>query len=105
MDLAVRTILGESIEDLGYGKDLYITESPMTAIKAPVFSFTKLVDVDPVLGPEMKSTGEVLGLGRSDPEAMFKALLASGLRFPEKGSSFVFMLRDEDSLELIPLAE
>lgn len=105
VEIAVRTMLGESLAEQGFSESLYLRKSSITAIKAPVFSFSKLIDVDPVLGPEMKSTGEVLGLGKSYPEAMYKGLLASGLHFPEKGSSVFFMVRDEDRRELVPLAD
>lgn len=105
VEIAVRAMLGESLTSQGFTESLYLRKSSITAIKAPVFSFSKLIDVDPVLGPEMKSTGEVLGLGKSYPEAMYKGLLASGLTFPQVGSSVFFMIRDEDRRELVPLAD
>lgn len=105
VEIAVRTMVGESLVEQGFNETLYLRRSSITSIKAPVFSFSKLIDVDPILGPEMKSTGEVLGLGKTYPEAMYKGLLASGLKFPEKGSSVFFMLRDEDQRELVPLAD
>lgn len=105
VEIAVRTMLGETLESQGFRESLYLRKSSITAIKAPVFSFSKLIAVDPILGPEMKSTGEVLGLGKSYPEAMYKALLASGLEFPKTGSSVFLMVRDEDRRELVPLAD
>ena len=61
VDLATRAMLGEKLKDMGYGTGLYPT-SPYVAVKVPIFSFEKLADVDNHLGPEMKSTGEVLGI-------------------------------------------
>ncbi len=63
VELATRAMLGEKMKDMGYGTGLYKT-SPYVAVKVPVFSFEKLINVDSHLGPEMKSTGEVLGLRR-----------------------------------------
>ena len=79
VDLASRIMLGEKLENLGYGTGLYRTP-PYYAVKVPVFSFEKLSDANSILGPEMKSTGEVLGLGRTLAEAMFKGLTAAGFR-------------------------
>jgi hypothetical protein len=63
VDIATRAMLGEKLRDMGYGVGLY-RQSVFSAVKVPVFSFEKLADVDTHLGPEMKSTGEVLGIGR-----------------------------------------
>ena len=73
VDLATKIMLGAKLADLGYGTGLY-PHADYVAVKVPVFSFEKLHDVDVHLGPEMKSTGEVLGLGRTFNEALFKAL-------------------------------
>ena len=78
VDLAARIMLGGRLRDLGYGAGLYRTP-PYYAVKVPVFSFEKLSDANSILGPEMKSTGEVLGLGRTLAEALFKGLTAAGL--------------------------
>jgi carbamoyl-phosphate synthase large subunit len=64
VDLATRAMLGEKLKDMGYGTGLYKTP-PYVAVKVPVFSFAKLMDVDVALGPEMKSTGEVRGIGKT----------------------------------------
>ena len=78
VDLASQIMLGAKLRDLGYGSGLYRTP-PYYAVKVPVFSFEKLLDANAMLGPEMKSTGEVLGLGRTLAEALFKGLTAAGL--------------------------
>ncbi len=81
VDLASRVMLGESLKSLGYGTGLYRTP-PYCAVKVPVFSFEKLNDANSILGPEMKSTGEVLGIGKTMPEALFKGLSAAGFSVP-----------------------
>ncbi len=78
VDLASKVMLGASLRDLGYGAGLY-SAPPYFAVKVPVFSFEKLSDVNSNLGPEMKSTGEVLGLGKTMNEALFKGLTAAGI--------------------------
>ena len=77
IELATRAMLGEKVRDLGYGTGLY-RKPRYFAVKAPVFSFEKLMDVDTHLGPEMKSTGEVLGIAATREEAIFKGLAAAG---------------------------
>lgn len=72
VELAVRAQLGEKLKEMGAGTGL-LPDIPFAVVKAPVFSTVKLTGVDPVLGPEMKSTGEVLGLGSTFPEAAGKA--------------------------------
>ncbi|NTV89992.1 MAG: carbamoyl-phosphate synthase large subunit, partial [Clostridiales bacterium] len=84
VDLATRAILGEKLRDMGYGTGLYKTP-PYVAVKVPVFSFEKLIDVDVHLGPEMKSTGEVLGIGKSLAEALYKGLVAAGYKMVKQG--------------------
>ncbi len=103
--MATRVMLGEKVTDLGYGTGLFADYPAVYAIKAPVFSFEKLHDVDTILGPEMKSTGEVLGLSVTYSEAMFKAILASGFKFPKRGDSILMTVRDSDKDELLPLAD
>ena len=105
VDLATRVMTGARLADLGYGTGLYARYPAIYAIKAPVFSFEKLHNVDTSLGPEMKSTGEVLGLSRKYSEAMYKAILASGFKFPERGSGILMSVRDSDKSDLLPLAE
>ena len=77
IELATRAMLGERVADMGYGSGLYRRPS-YYAVKVPVFSFEKLMDVDTHLGPEMKSTGEVLGIAATREEAIFKGMSAAG---------------------------
>ena len=77
VELATRAMLGERVRDMGYGTGLY-RKPGYFAIKVPVFSFEKLMDVDTHLGPEMKSTGEVLGIAPTMEEALFKGMVAAG---------------------------
>ena len=79
IELATRAMLGEKIQDMGYGTGLY-RKPPYFAVKVPVFSFEKLMDVDTHLGPEMKSTGEVLGIASTREEALFKGMCAAGFK-------------------------
>ncbi|HHU53839.1 MAG TPA: carbamoyl-phosphate synthase large subunit [Clostridiaceae bacterium] len=105
VDLATRLMVGSSFEELDLPTGLYANYPAVYAIKAPVFSFEKLHNVDTVLGPEMKSTGEVLGLSEHYADAMYKAILASGFKFPVKGSAILMWVSDTDRAELLPLAE
>ena len=102
--MATRIMMGKKLRDFGYGTGLY-RESDYVAVKVPVFSFEKLHDVDISLGPEMKSTGEVLGIGRSFHEALYKGIIASGMKLPKKADNILMTVRDTDKLELIPIAE
>ncbi len=107
VDIAGRIMLGEKLEDLGYGTGLYRTP-PYYAVKVPVFSFEKLGDANSILGPEMKSTGEVLGIGKTLAEAMFKGLTASGMKLPSSheilGSGVLISVEDSDYQEVMALA-
>jgi len=103
VELATRAILGEKIKDLGYGVGI-VPDKNITAVKVPVFSFEKLPDVEISLGPEMKSTGEVLGIARDDAEAFIKGLLGSGLKIPKEGA-VLMTVANIDKQELIPIAE
>ncbi len=104
IELATRVMLGEKLRDLGYGTGLY-PESPYYAVKMPVFSFSKLTDVDTALGPEMKSTGEVLGVDRDFHQALLKAFMGVGLALPGAGDSVLLTVRDEDKPEILPIAQ
>ena len=88
IDLATRAMLGEKVRELGYGTGLY-RKPDYFAVKVPVFSFEKLMDVDTHLGPEMKSTGEVLGIASTREEALYKGMVAAGWKMikPEGGES------------------
>ena len=79
VDLATRVMVGKSLKSLGYGTGLY-RQPPYVAVKVPVFSFEKITDANAALSPEMKSTGEVLGLGKNLQEAMFKGLVSAGYK-------------------------
>ena len=106
VDLASKIMLGAKLRDLGFGTGLYRTP-PYFAVKVPVFSFEKLSDANSILGPEMKSTGEVLGLGRTLAEALFKGLTAAGFRLPDsvEGPHGVLLsVENEDSQEILSLA-
>ena len=106
VDLASKIMLGTKLRDLGFGTGLYRTP-PYFAVKVPVFSFEKLSDANSILGPEMKSTGEVLGLGRTLAEALFKGLTAAGFRLPDsvEGPHGVLLsVENEDSQEILSLA-
>ena len=103
VELAVRAMLGERLGDMGYGTGLYKVP-PYIAVKVPVFSFEKLTDVDVQLGPEMKSTGEVLGIGRTLEEALYKGLLAAGYKMNRQGGVFI-SVRDSDKAEIADIAK
>ena len=103
IDLATKVMLGEKLKDLGYGTGIY-KEAEYFAVKAPVFSFEKLTDVDTGLGPEMKSTGEVLGLAANYPQALLKAFKGSGLKAPKKGGRIIITVKDEDKKEIVSIA-
>ncbi|GHU35722.1 carbamoyl-phosphate synthase (glutamine-hydrolyzing) [Clostridia bacterium] len=101
-DLATKTALGMKLSDLGYKSEI-AKRPPYTAVKVPVFSFEKLVDVDTHLGPEMKSTGEVLGVGKNLEEALYKGLLAAGYSLSRHGGVFI-SVRDSDKGEISGIA-
>ncbi|HEY1293226.1 MAG TPA: carbamoyl-phosphate synthase large subunit [Chloroflexota bacterium] len=102
VDLAVRVGLGARLSECGFGTGLWPAQ-PLVAAKAPVFSMSKLTQVDTYLGPEMKSTGEVMGLGTSVNEALGKALLAAGSGLTRPGSAVLLSLADRDKSEAMPL--
>lgn len=108
VDVASGVMLGGKLRDAGYGTGLYRTP-PYYAVKFPVFSFEKLIDANASLGPEMKSTGEVLGIGRTLNEALFKGMTASGrnFKYPHKDGSVGVLLSVDthDLLEVVSLAK
>ena len=104
VELATRAMLGERVRDMGYGTGLY-RKPGYFAIKVPVFSFEKLMDVDTHLGPEMKSTGEVLGIAPSMEEALFKGMVAAGWKMiKSQGNGILFSVRESDLPELPDIA-
>ena len=100
-DIAARVILGHSLREQGIGPG-YPKEKSRYYVKVPAFSFSKLGGMDSYLSPEMKSTGEAIGCDRKLPRAMYKALVASGLKLPNYGT-VVVTLADEDKEEALPL--
>ncbi len=101
VELAVKVMLGERLADLGYQSGLY-PERDLVAVKAPVFSMSKLTDVDTFLGPEMKSTGEVMGVDRTFDAAVRKAMIASDLGvLPE--TPFLLSLSNQTKTAAVPL--
>ncbi|MCD7947288.1 MAG: carbamoyl-phosphate synthase large subunit [Oscillospiraceae bacterium] len=103
IDLATRVMLGEKLKDMGYGVDIY-PEGSLYAVKMPVFSFEKLTDVDTGLGPEMKSTGEVLGLAESFPQALLKSFKGANMKLPKPGGRVIITVKDEDKAEIVGIA-
>ncbi len=103
IDLATKVMLGQKLKDLGYGTGIY-READYFAVKMPVFSFEKLADVDTGLGPEMKSTGEVLGIAESFPQSLLKAFKGANMRAPKKGGRIILTVKDEDKGEAIGIA-
>ncbi len=103
VELATRCVLGERLKDLNYGTGLYPT-ADYVAVKVPVFSFEKLHDLDTQLGPEMKSTGEVLGIAKNYEEALFKGFVAAGMNMSREGGVLI-TVRDSDKQEAIELAD
>ncbi len=105
VDLAARVMLGQPLARLGFGTGLR-TPPPYSAVKVPVFSFEKLTDANAYLGPEMKSTGEVLGIGKNVSEALFKGLTAAGMRVTgaEEEAGVLLSVADYDYPEIINLA-
>ena len=101
VDIATRILLGESLAEQGYDGGLWPT-GDLVAVKAPVFSMSKLPDVDTYLGPEMKSTGEVMGVDREYAPALAKALIASGAMIPP-GAAVLLSVADEDKRDAVAL--
>lgn len=100
--LAARVICGQSLESLGFGTGL-AKEADYIAIKMPVFSFEKIRGADISLGPEMKSTGECLGIAKSFNEALFKAFEGAGIKLP-KHKKMIITVRDSDKAEAVDIA-
>lgn len=103
VDIATRIMLGAKLEDLGYGTGVY-KEPEMVSVKVPVFSTQKLPRVEVSLGPEMKSTGEVLGVGRNVHEALYKGFIAAGM-FTSKGKKILATVNDHQKDEFIEIAK
>lgn len=108
VELAAKVMTGTKLDTLAYGTGLYQTP-PYYAVKVPVFSFQKLNDVNSTLGPEMKSTGEVLGVGKNLQEALFKGLLGAGFKLDhnayDKQPGVLITLTKQDRYEIVKLAK
>lgn len=102
VELACKVIMGEKIRDLGFEPGLQ-KEAPYVAVKMPVFSFEKLRGAEISLGPEMKSTGECLGIAKTFDEALFKAFLGAGIDLPIH-KKMIITVCDEDKKEIVPIA-
>ncbi|MFU0799648.1 MAG: carbamoyl-phosphate synthase large subunit [Xylanivirga thermophila] len=102
VSIATDIILGKTLKELGYETGL--TPYPkLVTVKAPVFSFSKLSSVDTYLGPEMKSTGEVMGCDKTYGKALYKAILASGMDMPKKGT-VLLSIADKDKIDVLQTA-
>lgn len=103
IDIATRVILGEKLKNMEYGTGL-LPESKYIAVKVPVFSFEKIKNAETGLGPEMKSTGEVLGIARHFSDAVLKGFIASGIKIPTEGDVLI-TVRDKDKPEILNLTK
>ena len=98
--IAARVMMGKTLEELGFTEEII---PPYFSVKEAIFPFNKFPGVDPILGPEMKSTGEVMGVGASFPEAFYKAQLAENMELPE-GGKVILSVRDFDKQEVPMIA-
>ena len=103
ISLATRAICGESIKDMGFGTGI-LREPDLVAVKMPVFSFEKIKGADISLGPEMKSTGECLGIGKNFNEALYKAFVGAGIKLP-KHKKMIITVRDSEKEKVIDIAK
>ena len=103
VDVATRVIMGKTIKEQGYEYGL-APEKETIAIKMPIFSFEKIRGADVALGPEMKSTGEVLGISNDFEEAIYKAFIGSGVDLPIH-YKMIATIKDEDKEEFLPIAK
>ncbi len=104
IELATKCMFGEKLKDLGFGTGIY-KEAALVAIKVPVFSTQKLPDVEVSLGPEMRSTGEVLGVGKTFEEALYKGFVASGMDMIQGRGTILATVKPIDQGEFLPLAK
>ena len=102
VDIASKIIVGKTLAELGYAPGLQ-KKSDYIAIKQPVFSFEKLRGAETSLGPEMKSTGEVLGIAKTFNEALYKSFLGAGINLP-RTKKMICTVKDSDKAELVPIA-
>lgn len=104
IELATKVMLGEKLSKMGYKTEIY-KEPDFITVKVPVFSTEKLPQVEATLGPEMRSTGEVLGLGKTLDEAFYKGFMALSAKMPERGCKILVTLRQREQKNFLPLAE
>ncbi|MGL4655008.1 MAG: carbamoyl-phosphate synthase large subunit [Sarcina sp.] len=104
VDLATKVMLGGQLKDLGFGTGVY-KEPNLVSVKVPVFSTQKLPRVEVSLGPEMKSTGEVLGVGRTVEEALYKGFIAAGMYTGKGGKRILATVNNHDKAEFIEIAK
>ena len=104
IDIATNIMLGKTLKEMGYSTGI-APETNTVAIKVPVFSTEKLPRVEVSLGPEMRSTGEVLGVGKNFHEAMYKGFTAAGTTIPKAGSTILVTVRDLDKEDFLPIAQ
>src|SRR5579859_6026013 len=105
VSVATRILLGETLAALGYAglPDSLWPAQPLVAVKGPVFSMAKILGAEMALGPEMKSTGEVMGVDRTYPAALRKALIAAGVTVPERDGVAFVSVADRDKAEALPI--
>ncbi|WP_434290979.1 carbamoyl-phosphate synthase large subunit [Clostridium botulinum] len=104
VDIATRVMLGEKLNDLGYGVGVY-KEPELISVKVPVFSTQKLPRVEVCLGPEMKSTGEVLGVGKTLEEALYKGFIGANMSIKKEKGTVLATINDHDKEEFLPIAK
>lgn len=104
VNIATKMLLGSSLRELGYEPG-EVPDADYVAVKVPVFSFPKLTDADSQLGPEMKSTGEVLGIDHDFESALYKGLIGAGYELHKVDDVVLITVKDEDKPEAVPLAE
>ena len=104
VDIATRVMLGEKLKDMEYGTGIY-KESRLISVKVPVFSTQKLPNVEVSLGPEMKSTGEVLGIGNTLEEALYKGFVGANMYTGKKGKTILATINDQDKEEFLAIAK
>ena len=104
IDIATNVMLGSKLADMGYSTGIAPTPD-VVAVKVPVFSTEKLPQVEVSLGPEMRSTGEVLGVGYNLENALYKGFIASGMTVPKAGSTILATVRSQDHETFVPIAK
>ena len=105
VDIATKVSMGEKLKDLEYGTGVYEIPKNLVTVKVPVFSNQKLPGVEISLGPEMKSTGEVLGVGRNLNEALYKGFLGAGRKIIKRGGKIMATIKDQDKEEFKEIAK